>query len=92
MQKQRKRTKENVVGGILDAVDHRCELARIPKTVVSILTSFFVSKESSVDLIFAPTYATQLTKLRLLNVVGPGELLPYRRRSDVYLEGSPSKK
>ena len=31
MQKERKRTKEDVVGGILDAIDRGFKLARIPK-------------------------------------------------------------
>ena len=42
----------NCCGGVLDAIDHGHELVRIPKTVIKILTSFCVSTENSVNLIF----------------------------------------
>ena len=34
LQKERKRTKETVVGGILDDIDRGCKLVRIPKTEI----------------------------------------------------------
>ena len=51
LKKERKRTKETYVGGILDVIDRGYELVRIPKTVINILNSFYVSTKSSVDLI-----------------------------------------
>ena len=49
---KKKRSKETIVGAILDAIDRGHELTRIPTTLICILTSFFVSIESSVGLFF----------------------------------------
>ena len=71
LKKERNRTKDDIVGGVLDTIDPGHELARIAKKEIWVLTSFCASTESYVDLIFVPTCVTQLTKSRTFNVAGP---------------------
>ena len=73
LQKERKRTKETVVGGIIDAIDRGYELARIPKTAIKILTSFYVSTERSVNLIFRANLRHVTNKVKTIQRYGTRE-------------------